>query len=174
MAGTVLHLKLKGLGWADLEIVSEGSGILVPSISYFTDALGDLVRVGMDIATGRHFGAAVFDHQPATSVVLAETAWLQDDQWHSGARLSVARELPSFFEPTADWRASAQRDFIVELKSSDELARLFLDAALEVRREYGEEGYQQTWNGAAGYPRRAVAALEAALSAAPLDVVPYG
>jgi hypothetical protein len=174
VAKPTLHFKLRGAGWAELEISSEHSCAIIPSISYCTNALDDLVRIGINIATDKGFGAAVFDHEPATSVLVGETAWLQDDSWHRGARLSVVRDLSERVEPTFQWRASVQADFVLELASRDELARLFLDAALEVRREHGEQGYREQWGGALGYPTRAVAALEAALLTAPHEVVPYG
>jgi hypothetical protein len=155
-----------------LEIVSGQVSTIIPSISYCTDALDDLVRIGINIATGKGFGAAIFDHEPALTALVAETAWIEDNDWRSGARLSVIRDLPSSIEPDFRWRASVEADFVANLDSPDELARLFLDVALRVREEHGEEGYHKLWNGMAGFPRRAVAALGAALSTTPHEVAP--
>jgi hypothetical protein len=147
-----------------LEIVLPETTIVVGSISYLTDALADLVRIGISIATDRGIGAAILDHEPAISALVAETSWLEDDMWEFGARLSLIRNLDEWVEPTFKWRASVNADTVVRFTSRDELARLFLDMALRVHEAHGEEGYNKLWGGHYGYPRRAVAALEAALN----------
>jgi hypothetical protein len=159
-----LNFKLKGAGWADLEIVVGDSTTVIDAISYCTNALGDLVRMGIDIATDKGFGATIFDHEPALSVLVAETAWLEQNTWGRGARLSVVRNLPNPPEASFKWRASVEADAVFDVGSRDELARLFLDMALRVRQEHGEEGYQRLWGRQFSFPRRAVAALEAALN----------
>jgi len=169
-----LEFVLSGAGWACLEIWSGGEKKEIDGISYLTDALDDIVRIGINIATEKGIGAAIFEHEPALSALVAETAWIEDNNWHLGARLSVIRDLPQWVEPNFKWRASVEADFVAHLGSRDELARLFLDAALRVRQEHGEEGYSQLWGGRTGYPRRAVVALEAALSILPQEVEPYG
>jgi hypothetical protein len=105
---------------------------------------------------------------------VAETAWIEQNDWHIGARLSVVRDLHHFVQPSFKWRASVQADVVVHVGSRDELARLFLEAALRVREEHGEGGYHKLWGGRLGFPRRALAALEAALSTVPHEVEPYG
>ena len=168
-----LHFKLKGFGWAELEIASEDGTLVVPSISYCTNALDDLVRIGIDIATDKWFGIALFDHEPTLTAVAAQTSWIESNTWSPGARLSVIREIAHPFEPTGSWLNSQTPDFELDFDSRDALARLFLDCALKVREEHGEEGYRKLWGGQFGYPTRAVAALQAALSTAPQEVRPY-
>jgi hypothetical protein len=162
---------LKGAGWANLEIVSGKATTVVEGISYCTNALDDLVRTGLDIATEKGIGGAIFDHEPALSALVADTSWIENDDWHSGARLSVIRNLSGWVEPSFRWRASVEAEAVFHLESQDELARLFLDMALGVRQEHGEDGYEKLWAGQRRYPRRAVTALEAAL-ALPADT-PY-
>ena len=139
----------------------------IEGISYCTDALDDLVRVGLDIATGKGIAAAIFDHEPALTALVAETAWTDGNDWHQEARLSVIQNLQTPIEPTFEWRESVEADFLFSVSSRDELARLFLDAALRVWEAHGAEGYRQLWGGRMGFPRRAVAALEAALNCPP-------
>jgi len=173
VADVSLDFKLGGAGWADLEIRSGDVTTVIGSISYVTNALDDLVRVGIDIATDKGFGSAIFDHEPAVSVLMAETAWIEDNDWVHGARLSVIRDLPKRVEPNFGWRASVEADAVVDVESRDELARLFLDMALRVQSEHGEDGYRQLWAGGLGYPLRAVAALEAALNCTAAPRVDY-
>jgi hypothetical protein len=171
---TSVRFNLSGAGWADLQIIAGDERAIVSRISYCSDALDDLLRMGIDIATDKGFGAAIFDHEPALSALVAETAWIERNEWRFGARLSMIRDIPHFVTPSFKWRASVQANFVVHVDSRDELARLFLDAALRIRQEHGEEGYHKLWGGRTGYPRRAVAALEAALATAPGEVEPYG
>ena len=174
MAATRLDFKLKGAGWANLEIVSAETTTIVEAISYCTDALDDLVRIGINIATDKGIGGAIFNHEPALSAVVGETSWIEDNNWVSGARLSVIRDLQSWIEPSFHWRAAVDADFVIDVGSRDEMARLFLEMALRVRAEHGEDGYEELWAGRLRYPRRAVAALEAALNCAAGSSYNYG
>ena len=106
--------------------------------------------------------------------LVAETGWLEANNWHFGARLSVVRNLSNWVTPDFKWRASVDADFVLHFDSRDQLARLFLDMALQIREEHGEEGYKKLWAGRTGYPRRAVAALEAALNCPPGEPYNYG
>ncbi|HVF37989.1 MAG TPA: hypothetical protein VNA29_08635 [Sphingomicrobium sp.] len=170
---TTLRFNLQGRGWASLEVQNGSTKTVIESISYLTNALDDLVRMGLDVATDKAFAFARFDHEPAETILIAETGWWEGNDWHQGGRLSVVREVPSEFEPNWNWRQTANAESFFDVQSRDDLARLFLDLALRVREEHGEEGYSKLWCGQLGFPRRSVAALEIALSTPPSEVKPY-
>ena len=174
MVDVRLDLSLQGSGWAQLEIVSPQGTTVIEAISYCTNALDDLVRAGLDIATEKGIGAAIFDHEPALSALVAETSWIENNDWCSGARLSVIRDLPGWIEPSFKWRASVEADAIISVGSRDELARLFLDMASRLLQEHGEDGYEKLWGGQRPFPRRAVVALEAALNCPTSPPYNYG
>ena len=159
-----LELILKGAGWADIQIADGEQLHTIRGVSYLSDALDDLVRIGIDIATDRGYGMAQFFHEPGSTVLIAETGWWEQDEWQSGARLSTFPG-PEFADAEPTWRMAheAPRDFVMHCASRDELARIFLGAALSVLERHGEAGYADSWNGRRGFPRRAIAALKAAL-----------
>jgi len=140
-----------------------------------TDALDDLVRMGIDIATDKGWTFVQFDHEPASTVLVAETAWWENDSWEWGARLSS-------FQPQLDAKSfvsqkqihHAKRDFILPLSSRDELAGLFLGAAERVLEKYGEDGYRREWGGRLSFPTRAFQALETALACPAHPPMNYG
>jgi hypothetical protein len=173
--GARLDFTLEGAGWASLEISDGDFECRLGSISYATDALDDLLRMGIDIATDKGWSAAEFELEPGSIVLIAETGWWEDGKWNRGARLS-SYESPKSPGGRLTWNQvhESSRDFIVTVDSRDQLAQLFLDAARRVLEKYGEDGYRKLWSGSLGYPRRAVAALEAALSTQPCEVTPYG
>ena len=160
-----LDFILEGPGWASIEISAGSFNRRIESISYTTDALDDLLRMGFDIATDKDWTFAEFDHEPAQTVLLAETGRWENEDWQSGARLSSISdaEIPT---TGVTWNVirKAKRDFVLPLSSRDELATLFLGAARRVLERHGEDGYRQTWGGRLGFPIRAVTALEAALN----------
>jgi hypothetical protein len=169
-----LELILEGAGWGRIEITSGDSQHVIPGISYLSNALDDLLRVGIDVATDRGYGLAQFFHEPGSTILVAETGWWEDGAWLRGARLSTFLG-PEFGEGEPTWKMAHEtpRAFVVDCGSRDELARVFLDAAISVRENHGEDGYHKLWNGQLGYPRRAVAALEAALALPSLEVEPW-
>jgi hypothetical protein len=165
LTGPHLQLVLSGPGWASLKIEVGTEHHTIDHISYLSDALGDLVRIGIDIATDKGWSFAQFFHEPGSTILAAETGWWDDGQWVRGARLS-AFAGKEFGGESPTWRTlhESARDFVVHMADRDELASLFLGCARDIFVRYGEDGYSAKWTGEKRFPRRAVAALEAALS----------
>ena len=162
---TTLDFVLKGAGWASLQISADSFNHEIGSISYLSNALDDLLRMGIDIATDKGWTFAQFDHEPSTTVLVAETGWWENDGWVVGARLSSIRDsdVPG---SGITWNVihKAKRDFVVQLSSRDELAATFLGTAKRVLEVHGEDGYRRSWGGQLGFPMRAMVALETALT----------
>jgi hypothetical protein len=159
-----LDFKITGTGWADLLVLKGEQSHEIAGISYLSDALDDLIRLGIVIALDRGFGWAQFFHEPQSTVLFAESGWWDGQAWTAGYRLSAV-PWAEFGEPEPTWSSlhKAERDFIVELESRDELPMAILAAAERVEKELGLEGYSKAWTGRLGFPIRAVAALKAAL-----------
>jgi hypothetical protein len=168
-----LSFVLEGAGWARLVVAIGGNEHAIDSFSYLTDALDDMLRMGIAIATDKSWAAATFDHEPARTSLLAETAWVEADTWVSGARLSAIEHGSDMEELT--WRATVDtpRLWIVNVAGRDELARLFLAMADSVLDGVGLDEYDEAWGGRLGFPVRARAALEATLASEPVRSAGY-
>lgn len=171
-----IELDLTGSGWADLLIAQGDERHRIANISYLSDALDDILRVGIEIATDRGFGMATFFHEPGSTILVAETIWWEDQQWNSGSRLGAIATATDFGDPTPTWRdvRGLKRDFLVHFASRDEMARALLDVAEKIEERIGVEGYSERWTGRLGFPVRAVAGLRAALGVKSIGIEPYG
>lgn len=156
---------LAGAGWADLTIRAGEASHEIGSISYLGDALDELIRLGIDIATDRGFGFARFDHEPGSTILFAECGWWDKVAWVPGHRLSVI-DWPEIDGRDPAWcdLRKAPRLFMVEVESRDAISGAILAAAERVLATHGVEGYSKLWTGRLGFPVRALAALRAALA----------
>ena len=159
-----LDFILEGAGWASIEISAGEFTRRIEGISYTTDALDDLLRMGIDIATDKGWSFAQFDHEPGATTLVAETGWWENDDPVSGARLSAFKLVPGTQGITWSVIHKSARDFILPVRSRDELATLFLRAAERVLERHGEDGYAKAWAGRLAFPIRAMKALDAALN----------
>ncbi|HEY5720881.1 MAG TPA: hypothetical protein VIT45_01025 [Allosphingosinicella sp.] len=152
-------------GWADLIIRDETQRHEINDISYLSDVLDDLIRLGIDVATNRGFAFAQFFHEPGSTILVAESRCSDDGALKAGRRLSAVEGSELGGGPP-NWHRvlELERKFIVELDSGDEIAQAILAAAERVERDVGIENYSKQWNGRLGFPSRAVAALRAALN----------
>jgi hypothetical protein len=60
----ILDFRIAGPGWADLEFKVGDRGFVAGSVSHTTDALGDLLRSAIMVATGAASARACFDREP--------------------------------------------------------------------------------------------------------------
>lgn len=165
MQAPQISFHLGEAGWADLTIDDETKPQAIRGISYLSDALDDLLRLGIDVATDRGYGISQFFHEPGSTILFAETGWWDGDDWVRGVRLSaVDGEDYGGAEPT--WRVlyAAERKFVVHFPSRDALASAVLAAGRHVLQTWNIDGYSQRWSGRLGFPLRGLAALQAALS----------
>lgn len=160
-----IRFDLGSAGWAELAVLDGTKSHVIRRISYLSDALDDLLRVGIDIATDRGYGFAQFFHEPGSTILFAETGWWEGQNWIRGARLSsVEGEEYGGAEPT--WRGlhDAQREFVVQFPSRDGLALAILETGRQVLDCWGIQGYSERWTGRLGFPSRGLACLQSALS----------
>ena len=163
MGEAELNFIIEGAGWARIEISADSVSHTIEGISYLTNALDDLLRMGIDIATDRGWSTALFDHEPRQTVLAAETSWFENGEPFDGARLSSFDAGPT--ADTITWRQliDAPRDFALQVGSRDELARIFLKAGERVWDQHGDVGYRKLWGGRLAFPVRAMKALKSAL-----------
>jgi hypothetical protein len=170
-----LTFRLKPNGWAELFVDTGEAQYFVTGISYLSNALDDLLRVGLSVATHHSIATAQLFHEPGSTLLVAETSWWTGGDWESGARLSVIDDP----DPAEDGRGSCRptespRRFCVSYSSPDKLALALLRMAEAVEAEHGHRGYAALWRGALGFPVRAVAALREALAAPASERLDYG
>src|ERR1700743_423266 len=66
-----LEFRLKGHGWMDCALRLGERGFVLEGISYTTDALGDMARMALMIATGAPVTTVSFDREPAEWRIVA-------------------------------------------------------------------------------------------------------
>jgi len=117
LAGPELELEFRitGPGWADLHIRKSGRIHEIGGISYLGDALDDLLRLGLAIATDRGYGWAQFRHEPGSTVLFAEDGWWEGERWVFGHRVSVIDFGDG--EPAWSRLREAERRFTLGLES---------------------------------------------------------
>lgn len=89
---------LSGTGWATLSIRAD-AGLIAVAVSYLHDSLGDLARMGLDLAKGAKSAAAVFMDEPGEVHVVVTG---DDDE--------MAFELRRYRD-WASWGITAMDDF---------------------------------------------------------------
>jgi hypothetical protein len=167
-----LTFSLEGAGWASLSIKQDSTHHAIRGLSYLTDALDDLLRCGIGIATGRSYACASFAMEPGSHVLVAESGWWEGSDWKVGARLS-AFYMNEDGEPLWQTIHSAKRDWVVHAPSCDNLANAIANCAEAVLEKHGVDGYRELWQGRLGFPMRGLTALRAALSIDEEVVEPY-
>ncbi len=59
-----IELKLTGAGWADIDLLLSTGPFRINSVSYLTDVLGDLVRIGIALLNKGTYIRWVVEHEP--------------------------------------------------------------------------------------------------------------
>jgi hypothetical protein len=139
-----------GEGWADCELRLGDKHVKLTSISYLTDALGDLLRFALMIATGADSASVSFDREPAQWHLIATS--LLDSASGRGP-VSIAVFDTTGEQPTAP----DDRVFIGDCEALD-FAQAVLIEMQRLQKSLGDQGW------GVPYPVRALRALEAALS----------
>ena len=115
----------------------------IGAFGFCTDALGDLVRAALLLATCANSAEVHFDGEPF--------------EW----RLSVYEG----WKKEALLRVEANRDVVLEDRvAADGFARAVQKVAPSLWDTHGAVGYNEAWHGNRGFPLRALRALDAALS----------
>jgi hypothetical protein len=153
----VIDYRLGQYGWSQFKLTVSDASTVVSPFGYCTDALGDLVRAALTVATTGCRTEVSFDGEPQEWRLVAD----RDSPWNQ-----INLRVLSFdtLDPhLPDWEG----EILLEARSTaDSFARAVRDAAQAVWDEHGAEGYNAAWQGPCGFPLRALTALTAVLSVA--------
>lgn len=139
-------------GWAHFELALGDEELEVGPFGYCTDALGDLVRAALQLATSAYGAEVSFDGEPC------EWRLIVDEGWKPEMRLRVL-----FFQDGE--LAETEGKLLIEgTVSADDFARAVQNVAQGIWDTYGADGYNDAWIGQRGFPLRGLKALDAALS----------
>tara|TARA_R110002073_G_scaffold336260_2_gene531480 strand:- start:28131 stop:28634 length:504 start_codon:yes stop_codon:yes gene_type:complete len=136
-----LNYKLTGQGWATCEI-ELGDQRATVTASYLSDALGQLVTATLLLRQGAHISSASFDEEPG------EYRWVFDCYKSPSDETSGIRvRIYEFEELWAHKPASEGAKILDGVVQTEVFYRSMLDMIEEVIAEYGEEGYEDKWDG---------------------------
>jgi hypothetical protein len=140
-------------GWSRFQLNVGTASFVVGPFGYCTDALGDLVRAALMIATSGLGGEVTFDGEPTEWRLVIGPCWNPSQPGSTDFRLRVFKTYPPSQEPEFEAQCSP-----------DSFVQAVLRVAQTVWDEYGIDGYDKAWGGPCGFPLRAFTALKAAIS----------
>lgn len=147
----LVDFSITGYGSADCNLHIGDKKFTLQGLSYTTDALGDLLRMALEIATGAVTATARFDHEPMESRL-----WAHNLGGRSGLFLKVLR-FSDIYGNEPDHAGDIV--FAAECGAAD-FANAVVIAAKRVWETYGPN-YKWSDN---PFPMRALRALETALA----------
>jgi hypothetical protein len=148
-------------GWSRFRLTVGTASVDVGPFGYCSDALGDLVRAALMIATSGWRAEVSFDSEPMEWRLIIGPYWDAAQSGWTDFRLRVLT-FPSASNPPSP---AAEGDNVFEAKCSpDSFVHAVLRAAQAVWNEYRADGYDRVWGGPCGFPLRALSALKAATS----------
>jgi hypothetical protein len=157
-AKVCIQYELGQNGWSSFRLIVGTASLVVGPFGYCTDALGDLVRAALLIATSGLQADVSFDAEPMEWRLIAGPYWDAVHSHWTDFRLRVL----TFPYPASP---EAEGDKVFEAQcSADSFVHAVLGAAQKIWDEYGADGYDKIWGGPCGFPLRALAALKAAIS----------
>lgn len=152
----VVTFTLKGTGWADIDLRVGDQIYTLNGVSYTTDALGDLPRLALVLATGGWTARASFDGEPIEWRLIAGSIW-DGQAWRKGFFVRVLT-FAEFYKMEPD--EAGHLAFETESNTHD-FASAVLKAAQRVRELHDAKSY--VW-GNYPFPMRALRVLETALA----------
>jgi hypothetical protein len=148
-------------GWSRFQLSVGTVSVVVGPFGYCTDALGDLVRAALIIATSGSRAEVSFDAEPMEWRLIAGGYWDAAQSGWIDFRLRVLT-FPDAFDPPSP-EAEGNKLFEAQC-TAESFVHAVLRAAEAVWDEYGADGYDRNWGGPRGFPLRALTALKAATS----------
>jgi hypothetical protein len=146
-----------GVGIADCTLRIGAARFTMGGICYTTDALGELVRAAVQMATGGSQAICRFDCEPA------EWRMVLDREWRSSTNDFVWNlrvfDLGDFY---SDLPLDDHRKRFEAKCDGEEFAAAIARTASAVLSALGPDGYEEWW--CQPFPLRASAALDAALA----------
>lgn len=152
MSSISINYHLGKNGWSHFQLSLGDKMVDVGAFGYCSDALGDLVRCALLIATSDFHAEVRLDGEPC------EWRLIIDEGWKPERRLRV------LFYPESDLPEAEGRLLIEGIVAADDFARAVQRAAQGIWDTYGADGYNEVWMGQRGFPLRGLKALDAALS----------
>lgn len=147
-------------GWSQFRLTVGTTSIVVGPFGYCTDALGDLVRAALMIATSGSRAEVSFDAEPMEWRLIVGSYWDDAQSGWTYFRLRVLTFPYAVYPPSPE----AEGHSVFEAQcSTDRFVHAVLRAAEAVWDEYGAGGYDRAWGGPRGFPVRALVALKAAV-----------
>lgn len=122
-------------GWSRLKLTLGGKTLDIGPFGYCTDALGDLIRAALMLATSAYHVEVCFDGEPY------EWRLIVDEGWKPELRLRVEGNGVVLIEGCV---------------TADEFARTIQKVGQDIWDGYKAEGYNEAWNGPRGFPLRAL------------------
>ena len=149
-------------GWSSFALRVGDKSTDIGTFSYLTDALGDLVRTALLVATSATRAEFRLDGEPFEWRIILDEGWLPS------MRLRILTFPDSLARAP---EAQGIVDFEARVRP-DDFARAVQKAARGIWNTYGATGYQKAWNGPKGFPLRALTALDAALATQEPTILP--
>ncbi|MBO9709120.1 MAG: hypothetical protein J7521_13010 [Caulobacter sp.] len=144
-------------GWSRFVLTVGDRNVEVGAFSYCTDALGDLLRAALTIASGGYRAETSFDGEPVEWRLI-----LQRD-WRAITPNTFDIKIVSFADIYARQpEAEGHLEFEAQV-DGDAFARAIAHAAQTIWDQHGSDGYNRLWGGSEGFPLRALGALQRAL-----------
>jgi hypothetical protein len=155
-----IDYKLGQYGWSSFDLTIGAASVNVGEFGYCSDALGDLVRAALMIATSADYAEVSFDGEPQ------EWRLILDERSRPTVSLPEVRIRVLVFPDASPRSPEEQGNTIFEARCTvDAVAGAVQAAAQTVWDQYGAEGYNKAWLPILnGFPLRAMHALSAALS----------
>jgi len=155
-----IHYELGQHGWSQFRLSVGTASVIVGPFGYCSDALGDLVRAALMIATTGSRADVSFDGEPMEWRLIAGPYWdVAESRW-TDFRLRVLTFSSASNPPSPE----AEGENVFEARClGDSFVKAVLKAAEAVWDEYGADGYDRAWGGPCGFPLRALSTLKAAL-----------
>ncbi|MGA7484113.1 MAG: hypothetical protein WBW26_19765, partial [Bradyrhizobium sp.] len=146
-------------GWSRFQLSVGKASVVVGPFGYCTDALGDLVRAALMIATSGLRSEVSFDAEPMEWRLIVGPYPALSGWADFSLRVLTFPDAGGLPLPEAEGH---------KLFEAECSAESFVDAVLRVAEavwdEYGADGYDRVWGGPCGFPLRALTALKAAIS----------
>jgi len=131
-----IELKLTGAGWADIDLLLSSGSFRINSVSYLTDVLGDLVRIGLALQNKGTYIRWVLEHEPGETRVIFTR---RDENTYNLAILE--------FSDTFDKKSDEEGRVVFEgFASTSQLLECIYSNATRILNRYGEEGYAKQWS----------------------------
>lgn len=153
-----INYQLGQHGWSEFRLTVGDASTVVGPFGYCTDALGDLLRAALIIATSGDRAEVSFDGEPTEWRLIIEV----DSPRKPKVSISI-RLFPARFPTQPNWDGEK---LLEGCSTADSFARAVRDAAQTIWDECGADGYNSAWIGLSGFPLRALTALNSALSVA--------